>query len=70
MSSDSAADAVERHTPIEDAQGLIAGVMLVSLGVAMFKHAGLLTGGMAGAAPRCCASGGSTRCMPRCAVGC
>ena len=45
-----AADAIERHTPAEDAQGLIAGVALVSLGVAMYKHAGLLTGGMAGAA--------------------
>ena len=36
------------HTPFEDAQALLIGTVLVSLGVLMFKHAGLLTGGTAG----------------------
>lgn len=38
------------HSSLEDGQGLLAGVALVTLGVAMYKHAGLLTGGVAGAA--------------------
>jgi len=41
---------VDRHTPLEDLQALLTGTLLISLGVAMFKHAGLLTGGTAGIA--------------------
>jgi uncharacterized membrane-anchored protein YitT (DUF2179 family) len=41
---------VDRHTPLEDLQALLTGTLLISLGIAMFKHAGLLTGGTAGIA--------------------
>lgn len=36
------------HTLIDDLQALLAGTMLVSLGVAMMGKAGLITGGVAG----------------------
>jgi uncharacterized membrane-anchored protein YitT (DUF2179 family) len=39
-----------RHSPFEDLQALVTGTLLVALGVAMFQHAGLLTGGTAGIA--------------------
>jgi uncharacterized membrane-anchored protein YitT (DUF2179 family) len=39
-----------RHSPLEDVQALLTGTLFVALGVAMFKHAGLLTGGTAGIA--------------------
>jgi uncharacterized membrane-anchored protein YitT (DUF2179 family) len=39
-----------RHTPLDDAQALLTGALLVALGVSMFKSAGLLTGGTAGVA--------------------
>jgi len=38
------------HTALDDAQAIAAGVALVSLGVAMFKFAGISTGGIAGLA--------------------
>jgi uncharacterized membrane-anchored protein YitT (DUF2179 family) len=38
------------HTWIDDAHALIAGTLFVSLGLTMYAHAGLLTGGVAGAA--------------------
>jgi uncharacterized membrane-anchored protein YitT (DUF2179 family) len=41
---------VDRHTPFEDLQALLTGTLFISLGVVMFKHAGLLTGGTAGLA--------------------
>ena len=41
---------VDRHTPLEDLQALLTGTLFISLGIAMFKHAGLLTGGTAGLA--------------------
>ena len=41
---------VDRHTPFEDLQALLTGTLFIALGVAMFKHAGLLTGGTAGIA--------------------
>lgn len=41
---------VASHTLFDDAQALIAGTLLIALGVAMFKHVGLLTGGTAGLA--------------------
>jgi uncharacterized membrane-anchored protein YitT (DUF2179 family) len=41
---------VDRHTLIEDLQALVTGTLFIALGVAMFKHAGLLTGGTAGLA--------------------
>jgi uncharacterized membrane-anchored protein YitT (DUF2179 family) len=39
-----------RHTAFDDLQGIVAGIGLVSLGLAMFKAAGLATGGVAGVA--------------------
>jgi len=41
---------VDHHTPFEDLQALLTGTLFIALGVAMFKHAGLLTGGTAGVA--------------------
>lgn len=38
------------HTPLEDAAAILTGVLLVSVGVILFKQAGLVTGGMAGLA--------------------
>ncbi len=37
-----------RHTPLEDAQGLVTGVVTTALGVAILSHLGFLTGGTAG----------------------
>ncbi|MCU0951099.1 MAG: YitT family protein [Burkholderiaceae bacterium] len=45
-----AAAPAPRHTAFEDVQALVTGTLLVALGVAMFQHAGLLTGGTAGIA--------------------
>jgi len=42
--------AIDRHTWFEDTQALLTGTLLISLGLTMFKHAGLLTGGTAGLA--------------------
>ncbi|MCW7537215.1 YitT family protein [Aquabacterium sp. A7-Y] len=42
--------AADRHTPFEDVQALLIGTLFISLGVVMFKHAGLLSGGTAGLA--------------------
>jgi uncharacterized membrane-anchored protein YitT (DUF2179 family) len=39
-----------RHSRFDDAQALVTGTLFVSLGVAMFTQAGLLTGGTAGVA--------------------
>jgi len=39
-----------RHTIFEDAQALITASLFVALGIAMYRHAGLLTGGTAGVA--------------------
>lgn len=39
-----------RHTHFDDAQALVTGTLFIALGVVMFKHAGLLTGGTAGLA--------------------
>ncbi|MBT9508043.1 YitT family protein [Rhodoferax sp.] len=39
-----------RHRPYEDVQALITGTLFVALGVVMFGHTGLLTGGTAGIA--------------------
>ena len=45
-----AADGTRHHSAFEDVQALVTGTLFVALGVAMFKHAGLLTGGTAGIA--------------------
>lgn len=61
MASDSAAptpptppaaetERVRRHTLFEDAQALFTGTLFVSLALIMFRQAGLMTGGTAGAA--------------------
>lgn len=39
-----------KHRPHEDIQALLAGTLFVALGVVLFRHAGLLTGGTAGLA--------------------
>jgi uncharacterized membrane-anchored protein YitT (DUF2179 family) len=46
----SAAPAAEPHSRIDDAQALLAGSLFVALGLAMYSHVGLLTGGVAGIA--------------------
>ncbi|MEF2072864.1 YitT family protein [Consotaella aegiceratis] len=38
------------HTPLEDAQGILTGAVLASLGIVILQHLGLLTGGTAGLA--------------------
>ncbi|MCR5865532.1 MULTISPECIES: YitT family protein [Aquincola] len=51
MASDSATlPPVDRHTLLDDAQALLAGTLFVALGLTMYEHAGLITGGVAGAA--------------------
>jgi len=45
-----AAPPMPRHRPHEDLQALLTGTLFVALGVIMFRHAGLLTGGTAGLA--------------------
>ncbi len=36
------------HSPWEDAQGILASVLLISLGLSLFQHMGLITSGIAG----------------------
>jgi uncharacterized membrane-anchored protein YitT (DUF2179 family) len=50
--TDSAAASVPvaRHSLFDDAQALITGTLFVSLGLAMFRQAGLMTGGTVGLA--------------------
>ncbi|MEP7283033.1 MAG: YitT family protein, partial [Rubrivivax sp.] len=52
MATDIAADeaAATHHSAFDDAQALITGTLFISLGVVLFKQAGLLTGGTAGLA--------------------
>nr|WP_310734444.1 YitT family protein [Ideonella livida] len=45
-----AASARLHHSWLDDAHALIAGALFVALGLTMFGHAGLLTGGVAGVA--------------------
>lgn len=42
--------AAPRHSALEDAQGLFAGTVMVSLGLALLQHLGLATGQIAGLA--------------------
>lgn len=44
------ANNAKKHTYFEDIQALIIGTLLVALGVNLYSHAGLLTGGTAGLA--------------------
>lgn len=39
-----------RHTLLEDALALVTGTLMLSLGLALYRHAGLLTGGTPGIA--------------------
>lgn len=48
--SATAAPAVERHSFFDDVQALVTGTLFVSIGLAMFRHAGLMTGGTVGLA--------------------
>ena len=41
---------ITAHRPYEDAQAMVTGTLFVALGVVLFGHAGLLTGGTAGLA--------------------
>lgn len=49
MSAPAAAEA-PRHTVFEDAQALLIGTLFVGIGLAMFRHTGLMTGGTVGLA--------------------
>ena len=42
--------AAPRHSLLEDAQALATGTLFVALGVVLFRHAGMVTGGTAGMA--------------------
>lgn len=41
---------VKKHTRLEDVQAIILGTMIIAMGVNLYTHAGLLTGGSAGLA--------------------
>lgn len=41
---------VARHTLFDDAQALLTGTLFVAIGLALFRHAGLMTGGTVGLA--------------------
>lgn len=43
-------ESAPRHTPLEDAQGLFAGAVMVALGLGLLQHLGLVTGQAAGLA--------------------
>ena len=45
-----AAERLRHHSWLEDVQALVTGTLFVALGIALFRHAGLLTGGTAGIA--------------------
>ncbi|MBM6549609.1 YitT family protein [Marinomonas ostreistagni] len=45
-----AAPDIQRHTWLEDAQAIIAGTLMIALGVNFYTQVGLLTGGTAGLA--------------------
>ncbi|HMO47574.1 MAG TPA: YitT family protein [Rubrivivax sp.] len=47
---DAAVPARPRHSWFDDAQALLTGTLFVGLGLAMFQHAGLMTGGTVGLA--------------------
>ena len=47
---DTPACAPAHHRLPDDLQGLVTGTLFVALGVLMYQHAGLLTGGTAGLA--------------------
>jgi uncharacterized membrane-anchored protein YitT (DUF2179 family) len=44
------ASATNSHTWLDDAVALLTGALFIALGITMFAHAGLLTGGVAGIA--------------------
>jgi len=46
----SADDSLLRHSLLDDAQALVTGTLLIALAVAMYRHAGLLSGGTSGLA--------------------
>ena len=48
--SDPSSPRSQAHRPYEDVQALLTGTLFVALGVVMFRHAGLFTGGTAGLA--------------------
>ena len=41
---------IKRHSLLEDAQAIIAGTMMIALGINFYTQVGLLTGGTAGIA--------------------
>lgn len=43
-------NAPQRHSLFDDLQGLVTGVLFVALGLLLFRHTGLLTGGTVGIA--------------------
>ena len=49
-SADTQNQTITAHRPYEDVQAMVTGTLFVALGVVLFGHAGLLTGGTAGLA--------------------
>lgn len=45
-----AAERLQHHSGLEDVQAVVTGTLFVALGIALFRHAGLVTGGTAGIA--------------------
>ncbi len=50
VTDDAAAERVRHHSRLEDVQAVVTGTLFVALGIALFRHAGLVTGGTAGIA--------------------
>lgn len=50
VTEDAAAERVHHHSWLEDVQAVVTGTLFVALGIALFRHAGLVTGGTAGIA--------------------
>jgi uncharacterized membrane-anchored protein YitT (DUF2179 family) len=50
MASDLPVSRSFRHSMLEDAQGLLTGTLFVAIGLAMFRQAGMVTGGTVGIA--------------------
>ena len=50
LADEAAAERMHHHSWLEDVQAVVTGTLFVALGIALFRHAGLVTGGTAGIA--------------------
>lgn len=50
LADEAAAERLHHHSWLEDVQAVVTGTLFVALGIALFRHAGLVTGGTAGIA--------------------